>query len=81
MGLKVLRFWGSDIVQRAEMIKSSLSISKVKLSTICAGYSGDLLGADRKTRENAIEGLKDRLTVCAELGGGGGLRFSPPKPK
>jgi len=81
-GFEGVEVWGSDIVQRAEMIKSSLSISKVKLSTICAGYSGDLLGADGKTRENAIQGLKDRLKVCAELGGVGVVTvptFGEPK--
>jgi len=67
-GFEGVEVWGSDILEREKDVKASLSTSKVELSTVCAGYPGDLLGADRKAREIAIEGIKERLKVCAELG-------------
>jgi len=67
-GYEGVEVWGADLPRRVEEIKSGLSASKVKLSTVCAGYPGDLLGADRKTRENAIEGIKERLKISADLG-------------
>jgi sugar phosphate isomerase/epimerase len=81
-GFEGLEVWGSDLPQRLKEVKDALSTSKVKLSTVCAGYGGDLLGADRKTRETAIEGLKERLKMCAELGGVGVITvptFGGPK--
>jgi len=62
--------WGRDLPQKLEEIESALSTSKVKFSTVC-GSPGDLLGSDRKTREAAIEGIKKRLKICADLGGVG----------
>jgi len=70
-GFEGVEVWGKDLPQKLEELKSALSTSKVKFSTICAGYAGDLLGSDRKTRETAIEGIKEKLKICAELGGVG----------
>jgi len=67
-GFEGIEIWGQDILEKEKAIKPALSTSKVKISTICAGYPGDLLGLDRKTRESAIEGIKERLKVCANLG-------------
>ncbi|MEM2239003.1 MAG: sugar phosphate isomerase/epimerase [Candidatus Bathyarchaeia archaeon] len=81
-GFEGLEVWGSDLPQRLKEVKDALSTSKVRLSTVCAGYGGDLLGADRRTREIAIEGLKERLRLCAELGGVGVITvptFNGPK--
>jgi len=81
-GFEGVEIWGSDLPQRYKEVKSALSTSKVKFSTVCAGYGGDLLGADRETRETAINGLKERLKVCADLGGVGVITvptFGGPK--
>jgi len=81
-GFEGIEVWGSDIPQREKEVKTSLSTSKVKLSTVCAGYSGDLLGPDRKARESAIEGIKERLRICADLGAVGVITvptFGQPK--
>jgi len=81
-GFEGIEIWGSDIPQRVKEIKSALSSSKIKFSTICAGYSGDLLGSDREARETAMDGIKERLRVCAELGGVGVITvptFGGPK--
>lgn len=81
-GFEGIEIWGSDIIQRVGEIKSALSSSKIRFSTVCSGYSGDLLGPDRKSRELAVEGIKERLKVCAELGGVGVITvptFGGPK--
>jgi len=81
-GYEGIEVWGSDLPQRLEEIRSALSTSEVELSTVCAGYPGDLLGSDQKTRETAIEGLKERLKLCADLGGVGVITvptFGGPK--
>ena len=81
-GFEGIEIWGSDIIQRVGEIKSALSSSKIRFSTVCSGYSGDLLGPDRKSRELAVEGIKGRLKVCAELGGVGVITvptFGGPK--
>jgi len=81
-GFEGVEVWGRDLPQRLEEVKSSLSTSKVEISTVCAGYPGDLLGSDKKTREKAIEGIKERLKICADLGGVGVITvptFGGPK--
>jgi sugar phosphate isomerase/epimerase len=70
-GFQGIEVWGADLPSRLPKIKAELTTSKVKFSTVCAGYPGDLLGLDRKTREAAIEGIKERLKACSELGGVG----------
>jgi sugar phosphate isomerase/epimerase len=81
-GFEGLEVWGNDLPQRFKEVKEALGASKIKLSTVCSGYSGDLLGPDRKTREIAIEGIKERLKLCADLGGVGVITvptFGGPK--
>jgi len=81
-GFEGVEVWGRDLPQKLEEIKSALNSSKVKFSTVCAGYAGDLLGLDRKTRETAIEGIKEKLKICADLGGVGVITvptFGGPK--
>jgi sugar phosphate isomerase/epimerase len=81
-GFEGIEIWGNDLPQRFKEIKDALSVSRIELSTICSGYGGDLLGSDRKIREMAIEGIKERLKLCAELGGVGVITvptFGGPK--
>lgn len=80
-GFEGVEVRGRDLPPKLEEIKSALSTSKVKFSTVC-GSPGDLLGPDRKTREAAIEGIKERLKICADLGGIGVITvptFKEPK--
>ena len=72
---------GADMPKKFRELKTALKSSKVKFSTVC-GFPGDLLGADRKTRETAIQTLKDLLSMCGELGGVGVITvptFGGPK--
>jgi len=81
-GFEGVEVQGRDLTQKIEGIKSALSTSKVKFSTVCSGYGGDLLGSDRQTRQTAIEGIKERLKICADLGGVGVITvptFRDPK--
>ncbi|MCW4026850.1 MAG: sugar phosphate isomerase/epimerase [Candidatus Bathyarchaeota archaeon] len=81
-GYEGVEVWGTDLPDRLSMVKSALSTSKIGISTVCSGYRGDLLGADRETRETAIEGLKDRLKASADLGAVGVITvptFGKPK--
>jgi sugar phosphate isomerase/epimerase len=70
-GFEGVEVWGRELSERAEDIKSSLGTARIGISTVCAGYPGDLLGPDRKARETAIQGIKDLLRICADLGGVG----------
>jgi len=81
-GFEGIEVWGNNLPQRFKEIKEALSISRIKLSTVCSGYGGDLLGAERREREIAIEGIKKRLKICADLGGVGVITvptFGGPK--
>ena len=81
-GFEGVEVWGTDLPQRLETVKTALSTSKLRISTVCAGYEGDLLGSDRKVRETAINDIKDRLKVSAELGAVGVITvptFGGPK--
>jgi sugar phosphate isomerase/epimerase len=81
-GYEGVEVWGRDLPEKLNEIRAALSTSRVKFSTVCAGYGGDLLGSDRKTRETAIEGIKEKLEICAELGGVGVITvptFGGPK--
>jgi len=81
-GFEGVEVWGRKLTERLQEIKSSLERSKLKVSTICSGYPGDLLGADSQVRKTAIEGIKERLRICADLGGIGVITvptFGRPK--
>jgi len=81
-GFQGIEVWGRDLPQKLEELKSALSTSKIEFSTICGSPNGDLLGSERKTRETAIEGKKEMLKICADLGGVGVITvptFGGPK--
>ena len=81
-GYEAVEVWGTDLPSRLNTVKAALSTSRTGISTVCSGYGGDLLGAERKTRETAIDGLKDRLKASAELGAIGVITvptFGKPK--
>jgi len=80
-GFEGVEVWGSDITSKLDELKSSLPTSKIKFSTIC-GFPGDLLGADRRVREEAMKTLREMLRICAELDGVGVITvptFGRPK--
>lgn len=68
LGFDGVEFWGYNIEKRLPELKQALSTVRVKASTICSGYGGDLLGASWEERRRALEDIKVRLRAAAELG-------------
>lgn len=82
LGFDGVEFWGHDIERRLPELKQALSTVRVKASTICSGYGGDLLGASWEERRRAVEDIKVRLRAAAELGAVGVIvvpTFGGPK--
>jgi len=82
-GFEGVELWGSnELGEKNKEIKGAISTSRVKVSSICAGYPGDLMGSERRVRQEAMEGIKQRLTWAAELGATGVIvvpTFGEPK--
>lgn len=82
-GFEGVEFWGSpDLRNRVKEIKDALSTVKLKVSTICAGYPGALLSDRFDERRAAVDGIKERLSLSAELGAVGVIVvpiFGPPR--
>lgn len=68
IGFEGVELWGRNISKRLEVLLDTIPSFKIKVSTICSGYPGDLLHADRKQRELAIEGIVERLKASSDLG-------------
>ncbi|MCS7113464.1 MAG: sugar phosphate isomerase/epimerase family protein [Nitrososphaerota archaeon] len=82
LGFDAIEVWGRDLDARMKSILDAVSSSRIKISTICSGYPGDLLGLDRKEREDAMNGIIERLRYASELGAVGLIvvpTFSRPK--
>lgn len=82
-GFEGIELWGRDgLDEKVKGIKDAVSVSRVKVSSICSGYPGDLMGAERGVRQGAMEGIKQRLSWAAELGATGVIvvpTFGEPK--
>jgi sugar phosphate isomerase/epimerase len=82
LGFEGVEFWGHGIRARMKEIKDALSTVRVKVSTICSGYRGDLLSPSREERETAVRDIGDLLAAAAELGAVGVIvvpTFGGPK--
>ena len=70
-----------SVPENLQIIKEGLSTSTIKVSAICA-YPGQLLAATEKERIQAVEDIKKRLEISAELGSVGVITvpvFGQPK--
>lgn len=67
IGIDGIELGGRNLGDRIKEIKEALSTSKLKISSICSGYPGDLLGLEREVRETAIKGVIERLKYAGEL--------------
>ncbi|HDJ89228.1 MAG TPA: sugar phosphate isomerase/epimerase [Thermoprotei archaeon] len=82
IGIDGVELGGRNLGERINEIKEALSTSKLKISSICSGYPGDLLGLTREERETAIKGIIERLKYAGELGATGLIvvpTFGKPK--
>lgn len=67
-GYEGIEFWGGGLPERVAEINRALAGSTVKASTICAGFRGAWLDADRTQRELAVNDSKDLLSAGADIG-------------
>jgi len=74
-GYAGIEFWGAGLRERMAEIKRILR-GPVRVSTICAGYRGCPLEADKRERDLALADARDLLSLGADLGGAG-LIFVP----
>lgn len=82
LGLEGVELSGRGIESRIDKIRDVLSSYDIKISSICSGYRGDLLGIERKERTLAMEDIKTRLRISAEIGAVGVIvvpTFGRPK--
>ncbi|MBP5759750.1 MAG: sugar phosphate isomerase/epimerase [Verrucomicrobia bacterium] len=62
---------GGGLAKRVDEFKKALSGRKVKISAICAGFSGVPMSDDPKVRRQAIDSIKEIVTAAGELGSTG----------
>jgi sugar phosphate isomerase/epimerase len=67
-GYEGVEFWGGGLADRVEEIHAACHDTGVAASTICAGYGGCPLDADRSQRSLAVEDSKLLLQVAGEIG-------------
>lgn len=82
LGFEGVELWGHGLRERIGEVKGALSTAKVKISTVCSGYRGDLLSASWEERRVAVEDIKGLLAAAAELGAVGVIvvpTFGGPK--
>jgi sugar phosphate isomerase/epimerase len=75
-GYEGIEFWGGGLAGRVDEINEACEASPVKASTICAGYGGCPLDADKAQRDLAIGDTKKLLKVAGDIGAVG-LIFVP----
>ena len=62
-----LEVGGGGLSNRVKSIKDAIKGTNVKISAICAGYSGAPISHDPGEREKAVTTIKDILTAAGEL--------------
>jgi sugar phosphate isomerase/epimerase len=68
-GYDGIELWGRQELGGAlKNVLDASSTARVKVSTICSGYSGSLLSPRKEDREAALKGIKERLEWANRLG-------------
>jgi sugar phosphate isomerase/epimerase len=67
-GYEGIEFGGGGLEERQDEIINATSQSKVKPSTICAGFRGCPPDADKSQRDLAMSDMKNLLKVAANIG-------------
>ncbi|MGQ9524300.1 MAG: sugar phosphate isomerase/epimerase family protein [Armatimonadota bacterium] len=70
-GIVGLEPGGGGLPGRVESLQRALSGRKVKISAICAGYSGCLISHEESERKKAMDSIKEILTAAGALGSTG----------
>lgn len=67
-GYEGIEFGGGGLVNRVSEIKAATANHPIKPSTVCGGFSGCPLDADRAEREKALGDIKNLLAAAADIG-------------
>lgn len=67
-GYEGIEFWGANLWDRVAEISQATANHSVKASSICAGFRGCPLDADKKERDKASEDIHRLLQTSGELG-------------
>ncbi|HIE08989.1 MAG TPA: sugar phosphate isomerase/epimerase [Armatimonadetes bacterium] len=84
-GFEGMEIWGGRFINgelKIDDVRKALEGTKVKVSSLCAGFRGSLLSPDPGERKQAAEDIKELLTIASELGAVGVIVvpiFGPPK--
>ncbi len=82
-GLEGIEFWGNRLTdEKMVEIKKVAASSKVKVSTVCSGQRGCLLGTQKSERDLAMSDIMRFLEITADLGAVGLVMvpiFGPPR--
>lgn len=70
-GIDGVEIHGRGLAGRVSEIKAALANSKIKVSAICAGFSGALISDDEAVRETCRNSIKEILTAAGEIGSTG----------
>ncbi|MDR1102193.1 MAG: sugar phosphate isomerase/epimerase [Tannerella sp.] len=62
---------GRGLAGRVKEFKDALNGRNIKVSAICAGFSGFILSEDEKVRQECIDTMHEILTAAGELGSTG----------
>ncbi len=66
-----LEVGGRGLAGKVKEIKDALKGTEIKISAICAGYSGCIISPDKADREKCAASAKQILTAAGELGSTG----------
>ena len=71
LGIVGFEPWGSGLSGRVEEIKAALNGRNIKISAICAGFSGFILSTDPAIRKECMDTMKEIIAAAGELGSTG----------
>lgn len=66
-----LELRGSGLARQVEKYQKALQGRKVKVSAICGGFQGCIMGVDKADRDKALQTMKEILTAAGQLGSTG----------
>ena len=71
LGIVGFEPWGKGLPGRVEEIKAALNGRNIKISAICAGFSGFILSTDPAIRKECMDTMKEIIAAAGELGSTG----------
>ena len=81
-GYEGIEFWGGNLWDRVKEINDACASSRIKPSSVCAGYGGCPLGAEPAERQRASDDIARLLDATGKIGAVGLIVvpiFGPPR--